>query len=372
MLWNRHDYLNHLTSRSSSREMFVELFGLLVGLEEEWREQGACDEEIALTAFDWDHVERVYVPINLDAVTGLKEQLLEDTKEHRIVIDTMGRRTFLPKGRATLPLPETFPVASAEDWNRIKHWFAFRPDRVDTAALDESLDRQHSGAVLRATMPGAYATMRELMGDERACLAFIDEPDLVVDILETLATLCESAIDCLPAEVVPEELFVHEDFAGRSGPLIGPTTFREFVAPYYERLWARWNTRGTKIFDIDSDGFIEPVVDALIESGVNCVHPLEPAAGMDIVKLRKRYGHNLILRGGLDKFALGRGEDAIRNELEYKMQPCMRGGGVMFGIDHRIPNGTPLEAYRYYVTSGRSILNLPPLSDDSRGWTRMA
>jgi hypothetical protein len=58
-------------------------------------------------------------------------------------------------------------------------------------------------------------------------------------------------------------------------------------------------------------------------------------------------------------------------ELEYKLQPLMRDGGG-FGLDHRIPNGTPLESYRYYVKRGRGILGLPPLDGKHSGWQRMA
>lgn len=50
----------------------------------------------------------------------------------------------------------------------------------------------------------------------------------------------------------------------------------------------------------------------------------------------------------------------------------MQKGGTVFGLDHRIPNGTPLENYRYYVETGREILNLPPLDPSKTGWQRMA
>ncbi len=56
----------------------------------------------------------------------------------------------------------------------------------------------------------------------------------------------------------------------------------------------------------------------------------------------------------------------IRKELEDKMQPLMQEGGVVFGLDHRIPNETPLENYRYYVDTGREILGLPPRTPEER------
>ena len=84
------------------------------------------------------------------------------------------------------------------------------------------------------------------------------------------------------------------------------------------------------------------------------------------------FGAVLAMLGGIDKFVLRRGQGAIRAELEYKLQPSMRTGGCVFSLDHRIPNGTPFDAYRYYVKLGREILGLPPLDGKRRGWNRMA
>jgi uroporphyrinogen-III decarboxylase len=97
---------------------------------------------------------------------------------------------------------------------------------------------------------------------------------------------------------------------------------------------------------------------------------MEPAAGMDVIALRKTYGKRLAMLGGIDKHVLRQDVAAIRRELEYKLQPLMRAGGMVFGLDHRIPNGTPLEHYRTYVRTAREILGLDP--DPAPGWARMA
>jgi len=115
---------------------------------------------------------------------------------------------------------------------------------------------------------------------------------------------------------------------------------------------------------------MEAVLDAFIDCGVNCFYPCEPAAGMDVVKLREKYGTKFCIKGGIDKHVLRRTPEEIRAELEYKMSGIMRGGGTVFALDHRIPNGVPIENYRYYVRTGREILGLPPVAEE--GWARMA
>ena len=93
---------------------------------------------------------------------------------------------------------------------------------------------------------------------------------------------------------------------------------------------------------------------------------------MDIAELRRLYGKRLAMRGGIDKHVLRKDRDAIRRELEHKLIPELMSGGCVFGLDHRIPNGTPIEHYRYYVALGREMLGLPPLDPSRTGWARMA
>jgi len=128
--------------------------------------------------------------------------------------------------------------------------------------------------------------------------------------------------------------------------------------------------RGARVFQMDSDGNIKGIIAALLDCGVNSILPVEPAAGMDMVDLRRTYGNRLAVMGGIDKHALRRTKADIQAELEYKLQPLMRNGGTIFGLDHRIPNGTPLENYRFYVRTAREILGLEP--DPEPGWERAA
>ncbi len=91
------------------------------------------------------------------------------------------------------------------------------------------------------------------------------------------------------------------------------------------------------------------VIPAFLGAGVNCMHPMEPAANMDIVQIREQYGTQLAFYGGLDKRVLRRSKDEIAQELEYKIPPMVATGGCVLALDHRIPNGTPLDNYCFHV-----------------------
>ena len=369
MRFHREQYLDLMTFRAAPRPMFIELFGTLIGVEDEWRAQGATEDEVNLTAFDWD-----YVPIvdfgGHPLPRGAAPVTIRENDEELIQRDFLGRTLMLLKRTATHALPMNFPVQTMDDWLRVKPFYTFTPDRINWAEVEAAKRAREQGALIRAYMPGAFDMPRDLMGEEIACLAYYEQPELMADILATLLDTTRRVLEPICEHVTIDQLSVHEDFAGKSGPLIGPNQIAEHFQPYYRAIWEPLRAQGARIFQVDTDGNINAVIQALLDCGVNCIYPMEPAAGMDMVEVRKKYGTRLAMLGGIDKHVLRQDRAAIRRELEYKLQPAMR-SGCAFGLDHQIPNGTPLENYRYYVDLGRELLGLPPREPGQKGWERM-
>lgn len=372
MRFTRQQFIDLMTFAGCRRQMFSELFGLLIGLDAEWLSQGASRKEIELTAFDWDYVPFVECGGETGLMASGGPETIHEDSEYLIQRDCLGRTLKLCKRVATVPLPLDFPVREMDDWLKLKPLFEFREERIDWRAVEAAKRAQAEDVLVMGRIPGGWNTARELMGEETACLAYYTQPELMCDLLETLTDTAVRVFERVTEELAIDQLFVHEDLAGKSGPLVGPKQVEQFIAPYYRRVWDLLAARGTKLFNMDSDGNVTPVIDAFLAAGVNVMHPMEPAAGMDTVEVRKKYGHRLAMLGGIDKHVLRQSKDEIRRELEYKLQPLMQQGGTVSALDHRIPNGTPLENYRYYVGLGREILSLPPLDGDRSGWGRMA
>jgi len=373
MRWSREQYLALMTFKPVPRPMFIELFGPLLGLEEQWRQQGATEDEINLTAFDFDYVEQVGAGGNCGPVGLPDTKIVSEDEAFRIERDGLGRILQLDKRTATIALPTTFPVSNMDDWLKLKKHYAFDEARIHEAQIERAIAAQQQGKLVRAGIPGAYDTVRNLMGEEQAAMACYDQPELIHDIMDTLRDTAMRVLNPISRRITIDQLSVHEDMAGRSGPLFGPAQMQQFVKPYFRPIWDMLQSRGTQIFDMDTDGNVNAILQDLIDCGLNHLHPMEPAAGMDVVAVRKQFGKQLTFNGGIDKFAIMKDRAAIDAELEYKLQPLLRdGGGIAFGLDHRIPGGTPLELYRYYVDTARQMLGIEPRDPSKRGWARMA
>jgi uroporphyrinogen-III decarboxylase len=366
----REQYLDYMTFRHVERPLFVELFGPLVGLEEEWRAQGASEAEIDMTAFGFDYVRRQGVHVRTGMMGGFEEVTLEETPEYVIRRDEYGRTVKMFRTSSTIAHPLDFPVHDMDSWLKVKHWYTYREDRFVPGWAEAARRARADGALIVVGMPGGFDTPRQLMGEAATCMAYYDQPELMHDILDTVGETTERVLDRVSQEVQVDQLSVHEDLAGKSGSMVGPRQIEGFIAPYYHRIWDMLSARGAQIFQQDSDGNVNAVIPAFLDAGLTCMFPMEPAAGMDVVQLRETYGQRLAMLGGIDKHVLRQDLAAIRAELEYKLQPMMRQGGMVFGLDHRIPNGTPLAHYRYYVRTAREILGLDP--DPEPGWARMA
>ncbi|MGI6207195.1 MAG: uroporphyrinogen decarboxylase family protein [Anaerolineae bacterium] len=352
----REEYLDYMTFRENRRPLFTEIFGPLLGLKEEWAAQGATPEELDLSAFRYRRPANGVLPIPLGWLHPYEEEILEETDDFVIARDHYGRLVKLSKKAATLALPLEHPVRNMDDWLAIKHQYQYSPARL--AEDWEGAARAHlaAGRVVTVGIPGGFDEPRQLMGEEALALAYYDQPELVHDILNTIAETAVQVLDQVSRTVPVDQLMVHEDMAGRSGPLAGPSQIREFIVPYYRRVWEVLESRGARVFGQDSDGNMNPVIDAFLESGLNFMYPMEPAAGMDIVALRQQYGQRLAFMGGIDKHVLRGTKEEITAELEYKIPPMVRTGGCILGLDHRIPNGTPLENYRFYVSKAWEIM----------------
>jgi uroporphyrinogen decarboxylase len=120
------------------------------------------------------------------------------------------------------------------------------------------------------------------------------------------------------------------------------------MVPNYRRVNDELRKRGTDVIGVDSDGNLDLLIPLWLEAGINCVFPIEVAAGNDVAAMRREYGRDLLMIGGIDKRALARGKEAIDEELARRL-PVVAGGGYLPAVDHSVPHDISFENYTYYA-----------------------
>ena len=118
--------------------------------------------------------------------------------------------------------------------------------------------------------------------------------------------------------------------------MIGPAMAPRFLLPCW-RAWAeQCRAAGVPIYEVDSDGHVGELIPVWIEAGFVSNCPQEVAAGNDLPAYRRRYGKSMAYRGGVDKRAMARGGQVIRDEIA-RLKPVIDAGGFIPSCDHGIP-----------------------------------
>lgn len=117
---------------------------------------------------------------------------------------------------------------------------------------------------------------------------------------------------------------VGDDWCYKKGPMMNIGHFKEFIYPYFKEYVDVVRRRGGW-FMKHTDGWVIPLIDLIIEAGVDALNPLEPEAGMELGFMKKKYGDKLCLAGNVRCGATldaGTVEQTKTETLE-----CIRKGG---------------------------------------------
>jgi len=291
-----------------------------------------------------------YIPL-------FERKILEEDERTRIVIDEAGRKVKEYKEQPErMPQWVEFPVKNRKDWKELKKRLDPHTSTRFPAWWKDHVrcwrDRDYP---LGLGVGSFFGLLREFLGLENLCVMYYDDPKLIHEIGEWLEYFEIEIIKKVVNDVELDFVYYWEDMAGKNGPLISPKIFREFMMPHYKKINNLLRSHGVDIILVDSDGNTEALIPLWIESGLSGHYPLEVTAGMDAVKLRKKYGKNFILIGNIDKRALARGKKAIKEEVMRKVPFLLSQGGYFPALDHSCPPDVSFENYRYYLKLLREI-----------------
>ena len=125
----------------------------------------------------------------------------------------------------------------------------------------------------------------------------------------------------------------------------------------YDYLTARYvDEAGIPLVLVDTDGDHEVLTPLFLEAGVNGFGPIERAAGMDPVDLRRRYGKAFCMLGGIDKREIAKDRAAIDREIDRAIRPLVAAGGFIPMIDHAVPPDVSLDNFQYYLERKRNAV----------------
>ncbi len=341
-----------------------------------WRDEGLAVDDLHWDWFvgeaRWDMDPREYVDVRFDLVPPYEEKVLAREGETEIIQRANGvvSRALVTGAvagmRASMDEYLRFPVETREDFVALKKRFRpSSPSRYpaywDKFQLAGWQQREHVLVLGKnCSTLGFYWRAREWMGTENLSYAWYDQPELMHEMMEFVADFTiETARPLLERGVKPDYVFLNEDMSMKNGPLLSPDTYRTYIFPHLRRLVAFFKSAGVRWFVVDTDGNCELLLPLLLETGVDAIWPLERAAEMDPLAIRKKFGRSLRLWGGVDKRELAKDARAIDTHLRT-LQPLVADGGFIPTVDHLVPPDVSLANFEHYLRRKRQLLRGEP------------
>jgi hypothetical protein len=151
------------------------------------------------------------------------------------------------------------------------------------------------------------------------------------------------------------------DWAYRSGPMMSPAYFDEYMAPYLKELVDLTHSYG-KPYVKHLDGNTYPILPSLINTcGIDAYHAIEETAGMNIGEVKRLYGDTITLIGNIDcgEILTNGSVETIREETRRIIHTVSAGGGHIFGSSNAIHGGVPVENFLAYVNAAKEFGTYP-------------
>lgn len=191
---------------------------------------------------------------------------------------------------------------------------------------------------------GIFTRTWMLLGLENFCFALTEQPELVAQVFERVATIQLAVLRKLVQMPKVVAIWCGDDLAYTEATMVAPAVYRKYLFPWMEQIAAIAHEAGMP-FIFHSDGRLWEVIPDLIALGVNALHPIEPKA-MDINEVKARYGDRLALFGNIDMDVLARGTPAqVKAQVRQRIADLAPGGGYAVGANPCVPYYVPLANY---------------------------
>lgn len=222
-----------------------------------------------------------------------------------------------------------------------------RTYRKETPSPSESFEREGSTPSISEPQYYVFRRVRELMGTELAIFSpvygipvatlgymlewFCTEPEKLDQFYDDCTQNVVSAARKY-AELGADIIGLGGDLASDKGPMISPGHYREFIMPQIRKQADVLHEAGVLVNNT-SDGDLWPILDDfLIETHVDGFGEIDQAAGMDLPRLKQKYGDRICFVGNLDirwTFTRGTPEDCRKAMIRCIQEGWGRGGHII-------------------------------------------
>jgi len=312
---------------------------------ERWKREGMPEEATVSREAAWEYFDTDIRLISVDSSFQFPETVLEEDQRYVIRRTKDGMVEKRIKGKTSTPGLISFAVSNKADWDRLKHRLQSTENRLPANLYDVLGSYERLQKFVAVAVHDPYEASWSKIGPDNLLMLLKTDPEFVHEVFRTITDLnlmvCE---ELLASGYSIDGAWIWGDIAYTRGLLFSPETYKALLYPYHRRLIGFFRQRGLPVV-YHTDGNVEQVIPLLIEAGISCLQPLECKAGMDLFKLKAKYGEDLVFMGNVDFEKIAIGDREAVEEIALKVGKGKAGGGYIYHSDHSVPPTIGFDTY---------------------------
>lgn len=236
-----------------------------------------------------------FKPLFMDPVFGLTQMKFDEFYQ-----DMFGVTYFWKTGDpGTTPYitPENVVVKDLARWrDYIKLPDITNLDWSGVEAQVKAVDRNEF-LVMAINAPGVFEFSHLVLGFEEALIAYIEEPDLLNEMLTAYADWKLEWAKQVCDHIAPDVIHSHDDWGTKQALFISPEAWRKCVKPHFARIYGYYKSRGVLV-QHHSDCVNHEVAEDMVDLGIDMWQGCIPQN--DIKGVVERTNGKLCILGGID------------------------------------------------------------------------
>lgn len=235
-----------------------------------------------------------------------------------------------------------------------RHYDPDDPDRVPRGFVQKSARARRDGRVVYLDASGGGFFQMLGVGDwdslVAACASLVERPKEVEGLLEKTADFYCTCLGKVLSEVAVDYASFYDPIASNTGPLISPEMFQRLALPVYRKVIDLLERHSVPLRILcTTGGDLTSLLPSLIDSGINGLWISNiMSSSMEYLKLRREYGPDIALIGGIDSTALTADDGAIERTIEETVPPLLESGHYLPCLDDRPRSNIPFARYTQY------------------------
>lgn len=203
-------------------------------------------------------------------------------------------------------------------------------------------------------------TLWRIIGSENVMLWIGLYPDEVGRFVERIN---EFALEVTRAQIkaaggLLDGMVIWGDIAYKKDMFFSPDYWRKYFKPGVKAIVDLCHEHNLPVI-YHGCGNVKRVFADFIEIGVDAYNPLEAKAGMDVVELRRQYGHRIAFCGNMDVLQWAECSPEELKAIVLTKLNAAKGGGFIFQSDHSVPSNVSGQNYEYVVNLVREYGRYP-------------